>query len=430
MSAPLYRAFHPYDSDPPFHTSPCVFHRSFAFTGVLPCTQMFSHNLSVLEVDNHLWPTDPSVVSSPNLIVLSLIIPFDETHDYNPQYLDIHTPLTAVRCPSLRYLAFRSGFVSPDEASPELFWDFPFWDSFAIDARSVRLLGHLEPGEEHIYATVFHPSSRRHYPVTGNVYPFFHAGCVNIFARVLELSPRTLTNQEQVLWAVVRRHNLYTPSISGINGVIYGREVDLTQTMSEFVARLANAQYACRIEEGLLPPPIVRCFEQGVYPPGIVHDWWCGSGAMFMFVCPDRFPIDAAYSHPFTPKQLLPCTGGTSELEQLPIELLTMIGESFAKLADLGSFLVVSKTIRQRCLASVNMLVHALAPEWSRPPPRLLAALKTNGRPSFPWLQYIHYCTTASPSMRNRSRIFGLCQQIMELAQEMADDELGHSTWA
>ncbi|EJD32629.1 hypothetical protein AURDEDRAFT_178274 [Auricularia subglabra TFB-10046 SS5] len=131
ISDTLYRAFHYYDSPSPVHTSACTFHRSLHFSGSLTGPQILPPNITVLEIDNHLWPTTPISVCAPNLTVLCLVISFDDTDDYNPVYLDLSSPLTAVRCPTLRHFAFKSGFVSPDEAIPELFIDFSFWDRFA-----------------------------------------------------------------------------------------------------------------------------------------------------------------------------------------------------------------------------------------------------------------------------------------------------------
>ncbi|EJD38467.1 hypothetical protein AURDEDRAFT_128901 [Auricularia subglabra TFB-10046 SS5] len=298
----------------------------------------------------------------------------------------------------------------------------------AIDAATVRALRPMVPGEHHIYATVTHRESKRDYPVNGNVYPFFHEGCMRIFATVLHRSRADFVHPERALWAIVRRQNLYSPNVSGIDGVEYGLEIDLTQAGYEWTNPLANVQDWMAWQgnqENTLPPAVVRCLERGHYPPSVIHDWWCGCAAMFIFARPDRYPIFEAFSHTFALTSLPPSAAATSQLERLPTELLATIVECFSTLAGLGTFLVVSKTIRQRCLAFLNTSIRALAPDWMAPPPRVLKALNIARSPPFPWLQYAHYCTTVSTSMRNRARIFGLCEQLVKLAESLTAEELG-----
>ncbi|EJD44244.1 hypothetical protein AURDEDRAFT_125282 [Auricularia subglabra TFB-10046 SS5] len=249
----------------------------------------------------------------------------------------------------------------------------------AIDVNSVRLTYPIAPGDNHSYATVVHRHSLREYAITGNVFPFVHAGCFRIWAIVLEQSPRDLVYPERVLWAVVRQQNFDEPAVSGICGIQYGREIDRTQMEGDFVAPLANIQ----------------------------------------------FPLREAYSYNFSMAPLPPATPGTSSLERVPVEILTMIVEEFAQFSDLTSLLLVSRSVRHICLASMDTLVRALAPEWITPSSQQLKMLEVSGNPRFPWLKYVHYCRTLSPSMRNRWRIFGICQQVLDIAETMTDEELG-----
>ncbi|EJD43131.1 hypothetical protein AURDEDRAFT_167809 [Auricularia subglabra TFB-10046 SS5] len=316
----------------------------------------------------------------------------------------------------------------------------------AIDVKSVRATYPIVPGDNHAYATVVHRHSLREYNITGNVFPFVHAGCFRIWVIVLEQSPRDLLYPERVLWAVVRQQNLEDPAVSGICGVQYGLEIDRTQMAGDFVAPLANIQYAFRGEApGGLPPVILCCLARNAYPPNVVSGWWRGAGAMWIFSRPDRhvvvsrysilpgrlssvfgrFPLIEAYRYKFVMAPLPPATPGSSVLERVPVEILTMIVEEFEQFTDLTSLLLVSRSVRHKCLTLMDTLVRALAPEWIMPSLQQLKMLEVAGYPRFPWLKYVHYCRTRSPSMRNRWRIFGICQQVLNVAEQMTDEELG-----
>ncbi|KZV79970.1 hypothetical protein EXIGLDRAFT_781588 [Exidia glandulosa HHB12029] len=117
-------------------------------------------------------------------------------------------------------------------------------------------------------------------------------------------------------------------------------------------------------------------------------------------------------------------------MELLPVELLVMVAEELDCLLDVTLLLLVSKTLRHKLVVRMDALVKELAEQWMVPPVDDLAALeraaKDQGR-GFPWVKYAHTCAFKSPSMRNRRRIFGICEQIARIAErdDLDDEQLG-----
>ncbi|EJD43240.1 hypothetical protein AURDEDRAFT_167655 [Auricularia subglabra TFB-10046 SS5] len=303
----------------------------------------------------------------------------------------------------------------------------------AIDVKTVQVVYPIAPGDNHAYATVVHRNTHREYSITGNVFPFVHAGCYRIWATVLKQSPRNLLHPDRVLWAVIRRQNIKDPAVSGICGVFYGQEIERTQMEGDLVAPLANIQDALAnfryafpgATQGPLPYNVLQCLAHNVCEANALFTWWRGPAAMWIFARPDAFPLGQAYRHGFRMQPLPPAVPGTSPLERLPVEILVTIVENFDQFTDLTSLLLVSKSVRDLCLTSMDTLVRVLAPEWMIPSPEHFKNLEAAGYPSFPWLKYAHYCRVLSPNMRNRWRIFGVCQQVLDIAEDMTDEELG-----
>ncbi|EJD45317.1 hypothetical protein AURDEDRAFT_165531, partial [Auricularia subglabra TFB-10046 SS5] len=102
-------------------------------------------------------------------------------------------------------------------------------DASVVDVKTVRLLPGMIPGDAHAFLTLTHRPTSREYTVTGDVYPFCHAGCFAIFAAVLSKSPRALSYPERVLWAVIRKRNLGARNASAVAGVHYGAELERTR---------------------------------------------------------------------------------------------------------------------------------------------------------------------------------------------------------
>ncbi|EJD37835.1 hypothetical protein AURDEDRAFT_173110 [Auricularia subglabra TFB-10046 SS5] len=284
-------------------------------------------------------------------------------------------------------------------------------DASAVDVKTVRGLYNIIPGDSHAFLTVTHRDTLRDYTITDDIFPFCHAGCFAIFETVLSQSPRVLSYPARVLWAVIRKQNLGARTASSITGVGYGAEIERTRERRA-VAPLANIQRTY-LGSGLddLPPRVLQCLSCGIYDHTTVKDWWLGSGAMWIFTRPDKFPLRQAYGN------LLPAPiAGTSYFDRLPVELVDEVGEHL-DFADFVSFVLA------RALGPERVQAHV--PDWMLPPPADLEQVEAKQDAPLPWIQYARYCLTSSASMRNRQRIFGIAHQILRIAETMTDEELG-----
>ncbi|EJD37833.1 hypothetical protein AURDEDRAFT_154250 [Auricularia subglabra TFB-10046 SS5] len=280
-----------------------------------------------------------------------------------------------------------------------------------VDVKTVRLLAHIVPGDSHSFLTVTHRDTLRDYIINDDLFPFCHAGCFHIFETVVSQSPRALSYPARVLWAVIRKQNLGARTASVIRGVDYGVEIERTRERRA-VAPLANIQRTY-LGSGLddLPPRVLRCLSRRIYDPATVEDWWLGRGAMWIFTRPDIFPLLQAYGTP------LPApVAGTSYFDRLPVELVDEIGKHL-DFADFVSFILA------RALGPERVRAHV--PDWMQPPPADVAQVEDEQRMPLPWIQYARCCLASSASMRNRQRIFGIAHQILRIAEDMTDAELG-----
>ncbi|KZV90171.1 hypothetical protein EXIGLDRAFT_750792 [Exidia glandulosa HHB12029] len=297
---------------------------------------------------------------------------------------------------------------------------------YSIDARTVRVLDDVSPGEEHDYATVKHRPTGRDYAISGNTYPFVHKGCLRILHDAL--AAEGYEYPERAFWAVVRHMNIDSHAITGIEGVNYGREIEMTHD-DEVVRPLANFLEAYQCKD-TLPKQLVQELEAGQLSQALVYQYWLGVGAMWVHVSPHWFPYQQTFANPFALCLLPPQSAAHSRLEQLPVELLVMISEELDCFSDIALLLLVSKTVRHMLIPHMDAIVKELAPQWMIPPSNELAVIEraahAQGR-GFPWLKYAHTCRFISPSMRNRWRIFGICDQIAGFAQDLSDEELGQT---
>ncbi|EJD32432.1 hypothetical protein AURDEDRAFT_155145 [Auricularia subglabra TFB-10046 SS5] len=285
-------------------------------------------------------------------------------------------------------------------------------DASVVDVKSVRLLPGMIPGDAHAFLTLTHRPTSREYTVTGDVYPFCHAGCFAIFAAVLSKSPRALSYPERVLWAVIRKRNLGARNASAVAGVHYGAELERTRR-KRAVAPLANIQQTVPDPApAYLPARVLNSLANNAYDRATIRDWWLGRGAMWIFSRPDRFPLRQAFGDNSLPAPV----AGASYFDRLPFELVAKIGKLLA-FSDFVSFLLAGALDPEE--------VRARVPDWMQPPPAAIGAVETAQGAPVPWLQYARHCLASSASMRNRQRIFGVAHQLLRVAEEMTDAELG-----
>ncbi|EJD33450.1 hypothetical protein AURDEDRAFT_177468 [Auricularia subglabra TFB-10046 SS5] len=105
------------------------FYRRLCFEGVLPPRQLFSAQLTVLEIDSHMWPTVQAAFLAPNLTIICIIITFNGA-DYLPNLPEING-LSTIACPVMHDLAFKTGPLFEDDDSSELRLDEDYWGMFS-----------------------------------------------------------------------------------------------------------------------------------------------------------------------------------------------------------------------------------------------------------------------------------------------------------
>lgn len=289
----------------------------------------------------------------------------------------------------------------------------------AIDLRTVRMILNLVPASTDDFGLILDKTTQTPFAVTGNTYPFAHSGCMNILCG--RLIARGYTRPDLAFWAIVRRRNLRSHATTGINDIMYGREIENTHARSivgtvplENLRRTAHGVQV--LDSG------VKAATAGHIPQGLLYEYWMGCGAMWVHATPSSFPFNLAATNPFQLKNHPPRIEGMSALERLPVELLVIIAQKLSGLTDLATLLSLSKTVRYRVAAHVDPIVRVILPEWMVPPPEYRPKWR------FPWLKYAHACMRFSPSMRNRRRIWNICEQIVRFADAMTPAELGQPT--
>ncbi|EJD43254.1 hypothetical protein AURDEDRAFT_185675 [Auricularia subglabra TFB-10046 SS5] len=292
------------------------------------------------------------------------------------------------------------------------------WDALRrLPASSARILRRISPGRRHEFAEVRHEPSGRQYWITGNSHIFGHAGCFDVLRDVLRL--RLGVGDDawvSAFWATVRKANFGNTAANGIDSVDYGREVERTKHIH--VVPLANIL----VSHGGVPETLVSALESDVPHDEAHRDYWLGSGQMWIFVRPSEFPVQQAQASTFELGHFPPAQtlrrAHASPLESLPVELLCETAKYLPSAADVASLFAVSRSLRSKIAPSANVLARHFLPDcW-------IPESLDPGPSTFPWLRYARECRMNSTSMRNRRRIFDVCEQIARLVTQLTIEDV------
>ncbi|EJD49089.1 hypothetical protein AURDEDRAFT_112788 [Auricularia subglabra TFB-10046 SS5] len=222
------------------------------------------------------------------------------------------------------------------------------------------------------------------------------------------------------LWATIRILNgPGTNYPKCVNDVDFG---DIAGSHGQFVW----PWHKCGIPEDYeveLPMDIRTALSKTNLDPVDVHNYWLAKECMYVWVRPDKFPVREAFTEPL---QLLSCDirSEPSNLAALPWDILFLISQ-YLSLRDILALLALCTSLRARLADSIDSLakqrltwaVPLASGEQDRWDASLALVDASAWSPcfSFPWLSYARQCER-SPSMRNRQRIWGICQQYERLA--------------
>ncbi|KAH7092799.1 hypothetical protein BKA62DRAFT_663620 [Auriculariales sp. MPI-PUGE-AT-0066] len=228
----------------------------------------------------------------------------------------------------------------------------------------------------------------------------------------------SLMNPIGNFWAVLRAQNgiEYTREI---NRVDYGA---ITNSKEQFVSPLHN--YESGLDEEL-SPKLAEVLRKDMVDPEDVHDYWLGTGKIYVFKRPDVFPIAEAYQD-YQPLYTRNAGAAAASppgpaLTELPLELLLAIASPLL-MQDALKLLLLSYPLRAKLLRHIDALAkqqlepRAFGAEFEK---ARWDAKCTNTRndSAFPWHAYARACQR-SPSMQNRRRIYGICLQLEMIAKK------------
>ncbi|KZV88877.1 hypothetical protein EXIGLDRAFT_162638 [Exidia glandulosa HHB12029] len=280
-----------------------------------------------------------------------------------------------------------------------------------VETGTIRKIRDLCPGDNHWVGGLERRVKVRgragSFVISATVYPFGHALCFEL----LRLWCPRLMAPVGVFWKTVCAANglEYTTMI---NGVDYGY---ISGSMEQYVLMLHGYDQN-------LPPELVEDLgKEDVEPEinkNVLRDWWFGKGGMYCWVRPDNFPVAEARATPFVLASFTerhnatPVPAPAVSLTTLPLDVLLEL-TPYLSLHDALALLCLCRTLRSELLPVADTLVKRTIPEWMRPADA--GATLTGAEEPFPWLSYARECAR-STSIRNRKRIWDVCQQIEALA--------------
>ncbi|KZV97468.1 hypothetical protein EXIGLDRAFT_730684 [Exidia glandulosa HHB12029] len=281
----------------------------------------------------------------------------------------------------------------------------------SIDPDTIRMIDKCIPGGCHDLGGLDGHDGHG-YTINAAVYPFGHALCF----RLLEAFTPRLMQPVGKFWATVRALNgvKYTRIIKGVD---YG---DIAGAQEQYVNPFHG--YGSYALDEALPPSLRDALRQNEVDPSILRDYWLGTGRMYTWVRPDKFPVHQAFSDGL---KLLDCpdrssAGSLAPFQALPLDVLLAVTQH-QSLRDVLSLLALCTSVRACLTPLIDTIARQHLPasafpsafeqEWWNELVR-----KAGGQSrDFPWFSYARQCYQ-SPSMRNRERIWGICKQLEELA--------------
>lgn len=286
----------------------------------------------------------------------------------------------------------------------------------AVDLRSIRMIEDLVPGSLHDLGSLERREGPGYFTINPATYPFGHALCFRLLAA---FSPR-LMQPVSNFWAIIRVLNgPKTPWPRCVNSVDFG-DIDGSHEQYVWPFHKYGMQSdddeadALEYEEDNLPKEIRTALNKETLESADLRDYWLTKGCMYVWVRPDKFPVRAAFEHPL---HLLQCKARSQacHFAELPVDVLLLIAGHLS-LDDVLSLLALCTTLRAKLAFCVDPIarqhltsaVPATAGEherWNE----MLNQADASSKP-FPWLSYARQCRQ-SPSMRNRQRIWNICQQ-------------------
>ncbi|KAH7102772.1 hypothetical protein BKA62DRAFT_617163 [Auriculariales sp. MPI-PUGE-AT-0066] len=298
----------------------------------------------------------------------------------------------------------------------------------AIDPSTIRLIANLVPGNLHDYGFLESKDTsdgRGPFTIDALVYPFGHAKCFLL----LEAWVPPLMHPVGNFWATMRAQNgIFTREVQGVD---YG---DIQNAMLQYAWPFWNYDFEDEYPSNTdLPPKILSAVLRENVDEREVHDYWLGRGQMYVWKRPDLFPVDEAYAsiRPLYVRdnEISSTTPQKASLTGVSAEIILSVARYLTMREALG-LLLLNYSLRSKLLPLVDALAKEQLPGWAFPTEheqpswnQLVSTAATDSSSvytvdgvHFPWLSYARACAH-SPSMQNRRRIHGICQQIRKLAE-------------
>lgn len=295
-----------------------------------------------------------------------------------------------------------------------------------IDPNSIRMIQDLVLGDVTGFCDLqrreqVYDIDREIFPTLSFVYPFGHALCFKLLAA---FSPR-LMQPVGKFWATVRafndpKHATWPPPDNPLDlGDVKGSQQQYVDVFhSYFQGTESSLDMFDPNDNDVLPQVLRAVLNKETLDPADVSDYWLNH--MYVWVRPDKFPIREAFEEPV---HLMRCEARSlpAAFAALPLDVLLDIAE-YMSLRDVLSLLSLCTTLRAKLAGCMDQLARRCL-TWAVPSvpgeqerwDASLAQVDASLSQPFPWLAYARQCHL-SPSMRNRQRIWGICQQYERLA--------------
>ncbi|KAH7100429.1 hypothetical protein BKA62DRAFT_800512 [Auriculariales sp. MPI-PUGE-AT-0066] len=356
-------------------------------------------------------------------------------------------------------------------------------DLEAIPINSVQTITGCTPHPEFFaYSNLTHKLTNETFHVHSTVYPYAHMSCFGILAGVMR--SHGIPDPARAFWSVARQRNSGNKGYA-IDGIHYGAEMDNTLWAISDHSRvwpLANIQRwvkdtcpdafkAHQVGKPWLPNQLIDAIV-APRPEELLRTstnlwwnlYWMKNGKMWLFTRPDRFSMNGAAKLP--PLSVLKpvVNAGRSPLEGLPLEILLTIAEHAESWRNVVVLVNLSKTLRTAMLSQsdgpnklscgpLDSVMAKLCPPYWAPPTQMIDqftasykdqlwkraqsdadlfiavddnVLSGNFHVTFPWFRWAMFASSHSPNMRNRRRIWNICEEITYVAiDEVGWKELG-----